>query len=302
MRVVWCAHLYPPGGAAGAEWTAHEFLLACQRRGHTVEVYNPAQRLPYEFEGVPVTSHPPRRVDVCIGHLSAYRTFTAVANRTKAFRVWMVHGPLQSAGREADLTVANSKALQAENPGSVLLRPHSPAYRYEQGRRGEMVTLVNLSQWKGAHVLARLVELLPTVGFLGVRGAWDEQQWRRGRYQNLTVWDTQPVFATVLAATRIMICPSRAESWGRVAVEAGHRGIPSVCTPTIGFAESMANDALYHSQADPHAWADEVERLLDDPAWYAQWARKAQRRSRYVEQLTRKDADRVITRLEEACA
>ena len=241
MRLVWCGPMYPhpDGCAGGAEWAAHETLLTARRRGHDAGFWHAKARRGYELEGVPVYADAPKgRVDWVIGQLGNEHAVSMFAKRAKARLGWMLHAPNQ-VPPSCDLVLANSLHVHEHHPDSLLLRPHVPEYRYEGHERGSAVTLVNLSKWKGAQTLHDLTQALPDTRFLGVRGAWDEQRWKPGRYENLTVWECQPVMDTVLSATRILLMPSASESGaGSVSKQPGGASPPS---PTPATASRKAS-------------------------------------------------------------
>jgi glycosyltransferase involved in cell wall biosynthesis len=141
--------------------------------------------------------------------------------------------------------------------------------------------------------------LLPKRTFLGVRGAYDAQEWRCGRYDNMTIWDNQPIIDTVLDATRVVLMPSHTESWGRVAVEAGHRGIPSICHPASGLLESLDWGTKFIDRNHPLAWAEEIERLSSDPGYFTRRGKAARNRSHELEVLSGGDQLRLMIRMEE---
>lgn len=292
MRIVWSGNLYPPVGG-GAEWMAHEFLLACIRRGHSVRFWHHRLRTAYQFEGVDVVLHA-KTADVVIGHLGTGHAEVLLAERAKAALYWLLHSPSQHPPRTAR-PIANSLHVQRTRPGSLLLRPHVPTQRYD-GRRGSAMTLVNLSQLKGVRVLEQLVRLRPDLDFLGVRGAWDEQAYKPGRYDNLTVWEFQPDVRIALTGTKLLLLPSREESWGRIAVEAACRGIPTLAHPCDGVLESMAEAAVYADREYPEAWSEAIDLALGQ---YDRLSRLARHRASYLEDLTGADAEALISHLED---
>ena len=235
-------------------------------------------------------------MDWVVGQLGNEEAVTRFAKRSKARLAWMLHAPNQVPPR-CDLVLANSIHVHERHPESILLRPHVPEYRYEGHERGTAVTLVNLSKWKGAETLANLLQALPDTQFLGVRGAWDDQRWKPGRYENLTVWECQPTMDTVLSATRILLMPSASESWGRVGVEAAWRGIPTIAHPCPGIKESLGPAATYADRADTQAWVEAI-RDLQQPSVYAKRKAAARSRARLLEVLTARDAQDTLRVLE----
>lgn len=297
MRIVWAGSLYLPDVPAGAEWSTHETLLAWQRAGHDVCFWRHGLRAPYEVEGIPVTGQPPRRCDVVIGQLGHAAQVHAYAGKASSGIAWMTHSSAQlGTGGRGVQYIANSVHVQERMPSAWLLRPHVPCWRYEQGRCGSCATLVNVSDAKGADVLQDLARRMPGQRFLGVRGAWDQQRWRPGVYENLTVWATQPQIRTVLAATRVLLMPSAQESWGRIGVEAACRGIPTIAHPCAGIKESLGDAAVYADRRRPDEWQAQLDEVL---AEYRVHSARARRRAARLEQQTGVDQVRVLAQLEE---
>ncbi len=295
MRLVWIGGLYPPTGAAGAEWTAHEFLLGCRRAGHDAAYWCLTGRQPYEYEGVPVLTRAPRgHVDAVIGHLGHSEAMRRVrASR----RYWMAHGAGQIPPVALDGIITNSKhvaeTIEADAP-IYLLRPLVPDWRYEGARLGTAVTLINLSEPKGGGLLRRLIRLLPDVSFLGVRGAYGEQGWRRGRYENLTVWNTQPDINVALAATRILLMPSQ-ETWGRVAIEAAWRRIPTIGALSPGAEEA---DVVARWARSPEQYALQIAQWLGNKDVYGRYGDRAHQRAEALQLEATRDMHRLIKHLE----
>lgn len=295
--------LYPPHGLGGAEWTVHEFLLALRRQGHEAVFYHDSGRHEYEYEGVPVVARPPARADYLVGHLNSAHRVLRAAGRAQARLGWMAHAENQWAWCRSpvDVQFANSEHVQRAMPGSLLLRPHVPDGRYggKNGKgRGSQVTLVNLIPEKGVELFREIARLLPDVHFLGVRGGYGSQTLRQGRYGNLTVWDTQVDMTLVYAATRILLMPSSVESWGRVAVEAAWRSIPTLTTATPGAREAMGDAAIYLPSDRPDLWAAEIQRLLTNTTYYTAAGARARRRAVALQRETLLDMDRVVKHLE----
>lgn len=303
MIVTWMGHLYPPVGAAGAEWTAHEFLLALKRRGHDVSFWLLDSKADYELEGIPVVRQPPPRSHVAIGHLGNAHRLASYASRASAAVGWMAHAPNQWAWYRGPVAwpIANSETTRLSCRDAHLMRPHTPAWRYGRDRNagGTAITLVNVSKGKGAATFGALAALMPERSFLGVRGAYDGQEWKTGRHGNITIWDNQPNMDRVLDATKVLLVPSQTESWGRVAAEAAHHGIPTIAAPCDGLREALGTQTVFIDPADTYAWADEIGKLLGDPSYYRERASDARQRAAHLEVVTKGDQERLINRLEE---
>src|SRR5690606_37440896 len=86
----------------------------------------------------------------------------------------------------------------------------------------------------------------------------------------------------VYARTRVLLVPSRMESWGRVVVEALASGIPVVAAPTPGLVESLADAGVFCEAGDVDAWEASL-RKLDDPAEWSAASERALHRSKELD-------------------
>lgn len=301
MRVRCVVPSYPPMSLVGSWITTHEFMRDLVRRGHEVSVtaYHSrgSTRQTLTHDGVRIERHfrTLGRPDVIIGHAGDDGSARAIAERYDLPWVAMVHGGRPDELRErlagATLVVFNSRSLAdaVHFPGAWLVA-HPPidvdAYRTTTG---ECVTLVNLAEDKGGELFWRVAEALPHVPFLGVMGGYGRQVVYGGlpnvTLQRLTLDMTRNVYAR----TRLLIMPSRHESWGRVGIEAGASGIPTVASKLPGIVEALGDAAAYVRSEQTAAWAHVISGSLE----LAEWRRlssKARRRARLynsTEQLDR---------------
>src|SRR5690606_27495572 len=73
----------------------------------------------------------------------------------------------------------------------------------------------------------------------------------------------------VYARTRVLLMPSKQETYGRTAVEAACSGIPTIAAPTPGLVESLRDSTTFVPLAHISGWEGEIERLSDPTAWKA---------------------------------
>lgn len=313
MRVAWIVPRYPPAAPCGAEWTAHELLAELARRGHYVAaivVGRESRR--YVDAGwidgvrIMVDVGPPGEgaaFDVVIGHLGyseRLREFVRPGGRV----VWMAHADYQYAwGSNArpDNWIANSEHVRrAGPPGTWIMRPHTPASRSVGGHRagtGSATLLVGATDLKGLPLVRQVARAMPDREFLVVQSGYDRQRISRGRRGNITVWPVQSAgLRDAFAESRLLLVPS-VESWGRVAVEAAHCGIPTIAQPCAGIREAMAGTVLELDRGHVQAWVDAI-RSFDDPRRYEVAAIAARNRAGIVAEQTRDDRDRIIRYLE----
>lgn len=265
--------LYPPHSRVGAWLTTHEFLSALADRGHDVRVstYLGGFLWPYEIDGVQVTRSSGidlAGADVAVSHLGDDQATSRAARLAGVPSVRMLHGVPTPADRLADdLVVANSRSLLAlsgwSGPSVVA---HPPVWPGDHRvTPGDAVTLINLSPDKGGRLLWRLAARMPDVRFLAVRGGYGRQIVRRA--PNVEVIDPVQDMRTVWARTRVLLMPSRFETWGRTAIEAACSGIPTVANPTDGLREALGDGGNWMHRGAIGGWELAVRQLLDSAGW-----------------------------------
>lgn len=124
------------------------------------------------------------------------------------------------------------------------------------------ITLLNCNTNKGGEILYMLAKEMPGHQFLGIKGAYQKQL--TYELPNLKYLPTFDDPRQVYAMSRIIIMPSRAESWGRVALEAMAAGIPVIVGDTPGLRECTSGSAPVCRHTDSQCWLTEIERLYED--------------------------------------
>jgi glycosyltransferase involved in cell wall biosynthesis len=276
MQVRGVVPLYPPYSLVGSWLTTHEFLRDLAAHGHQVSVtaYLAGGARPTTLDGVAV--HPNfrdlGRPDVVIGHLGDDGSSRVIALRTGAALVVMAHGgsfnDLNQRLKRSSLVVFNSEALRDAIawPGPhIVARPPVDPDHYRT-TPGDRVTLINLSETKGVGLFWELAKLLPQVPFLGVRGNYGAQVVLGGRPNVAIQRPTSDMATDVYRRTRILLLPS-IETFGRVGLEAGCSGIPTIAHPCPGIREALGDAAIYVDRTDTDGWRQAIEHLGAEPAW-----------------------------------
>ncbi|MFE9003082.1 glycosyltransferase family 4 protein [Streptomyces sp. NPDC007875] len=287
-------HAYPPAHNAGAEWAAHSLLRELAARGHTVDVLlsvAAAADNGYELDGVLVhpfrsKSDPGRwmrgesRADVVVTHLenTARASILGELNRIPVAHLlhntydkskqWMVKGTPQ-------LVVYNTEWMRADveawwrihrgdrpMPFGIVVHPPVAVEDY-RASPGDRITLINLTEEKGAKVFYGLAEQMPRRRFLGVVGGYGHQI-IRDDLPNVEIVPHTPggrMAKDVYARTKLLLAPSVYESYGRVAVEAMCSGIPVLAHPTPGLRESLGPAGAFCDRDDLDTWIAEIKRL-----------------------------------------
>jgi glycosyltransferase involved in cell wall biosynthesis len=292
-------HLYTPHHNAGAEIMVHAMLRALADDGHTVDVIlsrdHPAITDTYSIDDV--TVHPrhskgdpvrwltgPRRPDVIVTHLENAHRAQILGQLHGVPVIVVAHNTFDetfdSVVRMPELVVYNTEWMRREltgrwerrrgerrKPRSIVIRPPVNADDYRV-KPGKAITLINLCEAKGARTFYALADRYPDRQFLGVRGAYGEQDVRER--QNVEILDhvAGPAMpAEVYARTKVLLVPSSYESYGRVAIEAASSGIPVIAHPTPGLREALGEAGIFANRNDTDAWDEALSRLLTPRGW-----------------------------------
>lgn len=265
MRVTALSISYPPHRRIGAEIALHELCKHLVGRGHEVSVVTTERTPPTTIDGVQVAGPPPP-ADVVISQgglgVLARRKFPNATHW-----VWAHNNQiptlldLRSTAQDGSRVLANTHHMAGvlksvlNIDAHVLHPPVWPAPR----TGGDAVTLVNLTPDKGSNTFYELAKANPDVQFLGVKGGYGKQDIRH--LPNVTIFDHGPM-DRVWDETRILLLPSRHESYSMTAVEAAVRGIPAVASDLPGVREALGAGALY-----PTVWQSGLEGAFE---WWDQ--------------------------------
>ncbi len=300
MRVLAMLHLYPEAHNGGAEMMAHAMLRALVDTGHEVDVQLSQRHnqitAPYELDGVRVW--PPSETgkldvhrwlddtDVIVTHLENTPRAMAIAMMTEQLGrpiplISLQHNTFEMTKnwcRPWTTAVYNSEWMRADYeawfrqvgrpaPPSIVVRP--PVWPAEYATvPGDRVTLINLYEPKGSPLFWELARRMPDVQFLGVIGAYGEQVVEE--LPNVEIVPHGPrIRDRVYARTRVLLMPSRYESWGRCAVEAAASGIPTIAHPTPGLTESLGDAGIFCDRDDADGWETALRQVLDGRRWKA---------------------------------
>ncbi len=150
--------------------------------------------------------------------------------------------------------------------------------------QGKYITLVNIHEAKGAHLLPAIARAMPEQRFLAIEGGWPDSNpavmLRALRdVPNITVVPNTKSMDEVYARTRVLLAPSQVpEAFGRVVPEAFAFGVPVVSSALGAAPEIVSGGGLLVSQFDsPQAYVDCLRRLLEDSESFAAYRRNTRR-------------------------
>jgi glycosyltransferase involved in cell wall biosynthesis len=270
MRVLWSIHLYPPKHNCGAEYVAHNVNRYLISKGHQVRVLlHYGEKCYYNYEGVEVMGRvegvePYYWPDVVLTHLDFTRHTINVCQVAKRPVVHFMHNSAvdhysfikNSLHSQYMVYNSNWVAKEFNFPfKSMVLYPPCPAKAYQipglQPEKSKYVTLINTNENKGGWQLYRLAQIMPDQQFLAIEGSYDDGGLQGDILEllrtcpNVTLQPHGPDIKAVYQQTRILLVPSRYESWGRVATEAIINGIPVLAAPTAGLLENLDHAGIF---------------------------------------------------------
>ena len=159
---------------------------------------------------------------------------------------------------------------------------HEEKIRITEPFQGEYITLINANENKGVHQFLELARRMPTRKFLGILPYYGNLRIPPNPPSNIKWISFDDDVRNILKETRILLMPSYAESFGRVAVEAMINGIPVIYakpTPnsiyggvsTEGMQSWIGNAAIACQRDAPDEWIQAIT-SLDEPETYASWS------------------------------
>ncbi len=282
-HLAWIMHSYVPTVKAGSEITAHELNKFLVKQGYQVSVFVRDYKVP-SYEGVDIYRLP-EKLDTAPSYIQeVLKSANAIgcqnfngydgimyAEELRKPIIFFLHVEfekieiLQQKFNVPIFTVYNSMTQKLALPTiheSCIVRPHINYAKYKKIRKDNprYITLLNCNTNKGGEVLVKLAQMMPQHNFMGVQGAYMKQV--KASAPNLTYMPTQDDPTSVYAKSLAVIMPSKAESWGRVALESMAAGIPVIVGDTPGLREATAGKASVCHQSDIDCWMREIDKAV----------------------------------------
>lgn len=285
-------HAYVPMKNAGAEKSFHDIARFLVARGHDVRVIVPFIQ-DYILDDVQVIKESTenaehwRWCDLVFTQLNATGMTIQAARH---YKKTVVHFARNDNSYESVRCKPNSaivynsewvkRSLNYPIPSFVM--PPTVNYRhYDVGGdpySREYITLINHNENKGALTVIGLAKQMPTRRFLFVDGGYGDQV--SEKLPNLTVWGHQADIREVYKVTRLLLMPSKYESWGRTCTEAMCNGIPVIHSGTLGLIENTAGKQWVASSVDEYIAAINY---LDSKECYERYSIAGRKRSRELD-------------------
>lgn len=291
MNILAYVSLHYPENCAGSERYLHDVLKELQARGHKVKVITGSNSA-RDYEGIqylPPKSNKKRLIrwaDVVVSQLGGVDV-ALDSNNKKPHVVFM---PVCTFLNErinntnTDLLACISKYVYDEldfmGIPRELVRPVTKPENFKVSGSGDAITLINLNENKGGDLLWKLAERMPDRKFIGVIGGYDFQIVKHG-IDNVTLYDNSPDILEIYKQTRVLLFPSRDETWGMAAMEAACSGIPIIANPNPGVLESQGDAAIYANRDNVEEYIEAIK-MLDNPVTYKEFSDKVIERTKVV--------------------
>lgn len=147
----------------------------------------------------------------------------------------------------------------------------------------EYITMINPSFSKGGDVFYKLCEYYKDRKFLVCEGGYLKHTQNLKKFRKLpnvlVIKNTERIIEEVYSRSRIVIMPSRLETYGMVAVEAISMGIPVILNKNTGLYDSVGKIALYGETPENEVkninqikYYTKLIELLDDLPTYILWS------------------------------
>lgn len=277
MRILFVTHLYLPRNICGSEIYLHQVIKFLQSKGHECRVllmpFNQAPLNHYEYDGVEVFPGKGQideyfnRADAVVAQLPTYSWYAvniALMKRKKAFHI--THSGLDQKVVQIDYrpgevgVIYNSETARQvinHDQKSIVVHPPIRKFHVENSEKNKHITLINLSQNKGAPLFYEIAKRMPDRKFLAIKGTYGEQI--TSNLPNVTTLEPTTDIESVYRQTRILLVPSEQESFSMCAGEAIAAGIPVICSGTPGLRENLGEAGIYAHLTEEYI--QEIRRL-----------------------------------------
>lgn len=189
--------------------------------------------------------------------------------------------------KKANLVVANSRFIanlvtKKCNVDPIIFYPSVDSKKYLiEFNLKEYVTIINLTNLKGADIFFKIAKSLPTKKFLVVGG--DRHllnSLRKSNFGNVTIIEKTSNMQDIYSKTRILLFPAKwPEPFGRVVIEAGVSGIPTIASNRGGLPEAVGTGGIVIDDIyDINKWVNAIN-SLDDLSLYNQLSENAKENS-----------------------
>lgn len=274
---------YPPARFIGSELCTHGWMKALSSH-FEVGAFVVDDDGARAFEGVQVNDQGDMwdfAPDLVVCHADFAQAAREYRYRDPGVKVVLVahnerHGVLDGISMTMpDAVVATSKAtadaIRAALPWCPVDVVNPPAPALDLRPLGDAVLQVNVAHDKGGPTFARLAEAEPGRRFIAVAGGYGEVPSALWELPNVEVIGHMPhaMMGDLIARARVVLAPSRFESWGMAVAEAVAMGRPVLAAPTPGLVENLGPESVYLDPDNLSEWRRALSWLDVNGEWLA---------------------------------
>lgn len=305
MSLVALSHGYPPFWNMGGEVSLHRTMVAARGDKHVLT----ATEEPYVFEGVNVDKILTRNVldthtdsgriasqlkqlnaKVVIGQNELSLAAVRAAQAAGAVSIVNVHTPPQygrgiaDAMYDTDYAIYNTKTAAVEwgEPNALVVHPPISPLPNKTITGGDAYTMLSSLANKGVLTVLELAKLYPDKRFIIVRSPAEAThgikslEERAAQLPNVELHPRVPPEEVYkyFEQTRILLVPSRYETYGMSAIEAAGYGIPCVHVDTPHVREGIGDGAILVPPQHTPATAAAIDLIEESYDLYSRNARK----------------------------
>lgn len=199
--------------------------------------------------------------DVVMIHLVAMHEANIIAKRFNKPIVHICHNA--HIKLTSGFVIYNShwlaQSMNLDLPSIVVHPPTKIQPHFKDNFNKPYITQINVCENKGGKFFFDLARQAYKHRFLGIHGGYGAQM--SNPLPNI-IYRPYNASGTDLSDTRIVIIPSKMESWSLVASEAMANSIPVICSDLPGLRENCGNDAVYATTIKDYL--DEIDKLSDE--------------------------------------
>lgn len=305
MTLVALSHGYPPLWNMGGEVSLHRTMIAANGDRFVLTKTDE----PYEFEGINVKPIDAKNVldiktdpmpiveqlkqldaTVVIGQNELSLAAVKAARVVGAASIVNIHTPprygrnLADAMYETDYAIYNTRtsAEQWGEPKALVVHPPISPLPSKTFTGGDAYTVLSSLINKGVEVVLALAVLYPDKRFIIVRSPAEPTHGLKDIEERVAKLPNVELLPRVapeevhkyLKQTRILLVPSRYETYGMSAIEAAGYGIPTVHVDTPHVREGIGDGAILVPPMDVYATAAAIETIEKNYDLYSLNARK----------------------------
>jgi glycosyltransferase involved in cell wall biosynthesis len=310
MSLVAVTHGYPPLWNMGGEVSLHRTMVAANGEKHVLT----STDKPYIIDGISVTQIDTPDVlniqadpapiarqlqelgaTVVIGQNELSLPAVRAAELIGAVSIVNIHTPpkyggnLKEAMRHTDYAIYNTQTAANEwgEPNALVLHPPISPLPDKLLTGGDAYTVLSSLRNKGVEVVLELAAMYPDQRFIIVRspaepthGIADLEE-RASKLPNVELHPRVPPHEVIkyLEQTRILLVPSRYETYGMSAIEAAGYGIPCVHVDTPHVREGIGEAAVLVPGLNTKATQLGISIIENN---YEEYSKKARERAEWL--------------------